>query len=37
VRWISPVGPLRIECGYLLDKRSDESESKCEFTFGTFF
>jgi outer membrane protein insertion porin family len=37
IRWISPMGPIRIEWGYNLDKRAGESASKVEFTFGTFF
>ena len=37
LRWISPMGPIRIEGGYNLDKRPGESASKVEFTFGTFF
>jgi outer membrane protein insertion porin family len=37
IRWISPVGPLRLEWGYNLSPRPDESQSKFEFTFGTFF
>ncbi|MCC6347397.1 MAG: outer membrane protein assembly factor BamA, partial [Nitrospirales bacterium] len=37
IRWISPMGPLRIEWGYNLDKRTHESASKLEFTFGSFF
>ncbi len=37
IRWISPMGPIRIEWGYNLDKRAGESSSKVEFTFGTFF
>ncbi|MEW5746033.1 MAG: outer membrane protein assembly factor BamA [Nitrospirota bacterium] len=37
IRWISPMGPIRIEWGYNLDKRPGESESKVEFTFGSFF
>lgn len=37
IRWISPMGPIRIEGGYNLDKRAGESASKVEFTFGTFF
>jgi outer membrane protein insertion porin family len=37
VRWISPVGPLRLEYGYVLDQRPGEDQSKIEFTFGTFF
>jgi outer membrane protein insertion porin family len=35
-RWVSPIGP--IEWGYNLQKKyDDESASKVEFTFGTFF
>jgi outer membrane protein insertion porin family len=37
VRWISPIGPIRIEWGYNLDKEVDESQSRFEFAFGTFF
>jgi len=37
VRWISPIGPLRIEWGYNLKKKPGEASSKIEFTFGTFF
>lgn len=37
IRWISPVGPLRLEWGYNLYPKPDERRSKFEFTFGTFF
>lgn len=37
VRWISPIGPVRIEWGYNLDRKPDESSSRFEFAFGTFF
>lgn len=37
IRWISPLGPLRLEWGYNLDRKPDERQSKFEFTFGTFF
>jgi outer membrane protein insertion porin family len=37
VRWISPMGPIRIEWGYNLDREEGEDSSKIEFTFGTFF
>jgi outer membrane protein insertion porin family len=37
IRWISPMGPIRVEWGYNLDKRAGEPSSKVEFTFGTFF
>ncbi|MEW6571728.1 MAG: outer membrane protein assembly factor BamA [Nitrospirota bacterium] len=37
VRWISPVGPVRIEWGYNLDRKPGERSSRFEFAFGTFF
>ncbi len=37
VRWISPMGPIRIEWGFNLDKRDGEPSNRVEFTFGTFF
>ncbi len=37
VRWISPIGPIRIEWGYNLQKKPGESSSKFEFAFGSFF
>jgi outer membrane protein insertion porin family len=37
IRWISPVGPIRIEWGYNIKKKPGESQSKIEFTFGSFF
>jgi outer membrane protein insertion porin family len=37
LRWISPIGPVRIEWGYNLDRRPGESSNKFEFAFGTFF
>jgi outer membrane protein insertion porin family len=36
-RWISPMGPIRLEWGYNIQKETDESASKFEFAFGTFF
>jgi outer membrane protein insertion porin family len=36
-RWISPVGPVRLEWGYNIHKKSGESTSRFEFAFGTFF
>jgi outer membrane protein insertion porin family len=36
-RWISPMGPIRLEWGYNLKKEEGESASKFEFAFGTFF
>ncbi|MDP2167866.1 MAG: BamA/TamA family outer membrane protein, partial [Thermodesulfovibrionales bacterium] len=37
IRWISPIGPLRLEWGRNLDRRPGETEGRWEFTFGTFF
>ncbi|UCG78518.1 MAG: outer membrane protein assembly factor BamA [Nitrospirota bacterium] len=37
IRWLSPLGPLRLEWGYVIDRKPGEDDSKVEFTFGTFF
>jgi outer membrane protein insertion porin family len=37
LRWISPMGPIRIEWGYNIQKKPGESSSKFEFAFGSFF
>lgn len=37
LRWISPFGPIRLEWGYNLDKKEDESSSKIEFAMGGSF
>ena len=37
VRWISPIGPVRIEWGYNLDRKPGENQSRFEFAFGSFF
>ncbi|MFA5353625.1 MAG: outer membrane protein assembly factor BamA, partial [Thermodesulfovibrionales bacterium] len=37
IRWVSPMGPIRIEWGYNLDKRAGEGSNKVEFAFGSFF
>ena len=37
-RWYSPVGPIRLERGYILDPRDDESAGgRWEFTMGATF
>jgi len=36
VRWYSPIGPLRLEWGYVLDKKESEAPSRWEFTIGMF-
>jgi outer membrane protein insertion porin family len=38
IRWYSPMGPMRIEYGYILDPQKDEGKGgKWEFTIGTVF
>lgn len=37
VRWISPIGPVRVEWGYNLDQKPGERSNRFEFAFGTFF
>ncbi len=34
VRWYSPIGPLRLEYGFNLDRQGDESSGKWEFSVG---
>lgn len=36
IRWYSPIGPLRLEWGYVLDRKDDEPASRWEFTIGFF-
>lgn len=38
VRWYSPIGPLRLEYGYVLDNKglNDDSTGRWEFTIGMF-
>jgi outer membrane protein insertion porin family len=35
-RWMSPVGPLRLEWGYNLNPKPGESQSTWDFTIGGF-
>ncbi len=37
IRWISPIGPLRFEYGWNLDRRPGERSGKFEFAIGGFF
>jgi outer membrane protein insertion porin family len=37
IRWISPLGPIRVEWGYNLDPRPDENQSEWNFSVGTSF
>lgn len=34
IRWYSPIGPLRLEYGYVLDPRENEKTGRWEFTVG---
>jgi outer membrane protein insertion porin family len=36
-RWISPIGPIRLEWGYNLARKTGERSGRFEFAFGTFF
>ena len=36
IRWYSPIGPLRLEWGYVLDQRENEASNRFEFTIGMF-
>jgi outer membrane protein insertion porin family len=36
IRWYSPIGPLRLEWGYVLDRKEGEPASRVEFTIGMF-
>ncbi len=37
IRWNSPMGPLRVEWGYNLDRRDGEDKYNWQFTMGAFF
>lgn len=37
IRWMSPMGPLRLEWGYNLDPYDDEETSRFDFSMGKFF
>jgi outer membrane protein insertion porin family len=37
IRWNSPFGPLRIEAGYVLDRRTGEAPFQWQFSAGAFF
>ncbi|HAJ26142.1 MAG TPA: outer membrane protein assembly factor BamA [Syntrophus sp. (in: bacteria)] len=34
IRWYSPIGPLRLEWGYVLDRKPGEDPYRWEFTIG---
>jgi outer membrane protein insertion porin family len=37
VRWYSPMGPLRLELGFNLNRREDEKSQQWEFSIGSLF
>jgi outer membrane protein insertion porin family len=37
IRWLSPIAPIRVEYGYILDRRDGESAGQVEFTLGGTF
>ncbi len=38
IRWYSPMGPMRVEYGYILDPKTGEGEGgKVEFTVGSIY
>jgi len=37
IRWLSPIGPFRLEWGYILDRRDNEPKSDWAFMIGNFF
>ena len=37
IRWNSPMGPLRVEWAYNLDRREGEDSNKFQFSAGAFF
>ncbi len=37
IRWISPMGPIRVEWGSNLNRKHGEASSKVGFTFGSSF
>ena len=37
IRWVTPMGPLRLEYGKVIDPEEFESDSRWDFSIGTFF
>jgi outer membrane protein insertion porin family len=37
IRWMSPMGPFRLEWGYILDRQEGEPKSDWSFMIGNFF
>lgn len=37
IRWYSPMGPIRLEYGHILDRQPGEKKGRWEFSIGTIF
>ena len=37
IRWYSPLAPIRLEYGHILDRREGEDDGRWEFTLGGAF
>ena len=37
IRYLTPVGPLRLDVGFPIDRRAGESNHRVHFTFGYVF
>ena len=37
IRWFSPMGPLRLEKGYIIDSQPGEGSGRWEFSMGGSF
>ncbi len=37
VRYVTPVGPIRLDYGWILDRKTGENSGRLHFTFGYFF
>lgn len=37
IRYFTPVGPIRVDYGFILDRRAGEPKSRLTFSFGYFF
>jgi outer membrane protein insertion porin family len=35
--WLSPLGPLRFEWGYIINRKPEDQASQFEFNIGTLF
>jgi len=37
IRWVTPMGPLRLEYGWIINPEDYEPSGKWDFTIGAFF